>query len=87
MIETSKEWVFVFSFALVILMKIVCIILGYFIIRLGYQLIASGVKGEFKFSATLGEKFPRSQLRNVETDHNRSPGLTFVRIKSPIIDK
>ncbi len=39
---------------MVILMKIVCFILGYLTIRLGYELIASGVKGEFKFSAQPG---------------------------------
>ncbi len=70
MTEISAEWAFVFSFGLVILMKIVCFVLGYLTIRLGYQLIASGVKGEFKFSAKLG---------GVKTDlASVSPGLLFV---------
>lgn len=70
MIELSDEWAFVLSFGLVILMKIVCFVLGYLTIRLGYQLIASGVKGEFKFSAKLG---------GVKTDlASVSPGLLFV---------
>jgi len=68
--EISNQWAFVLSFALVILMKIVCFILGYLTIRLGHQLIASGVKGEFTFSAKLG---------GVKTDlASVSPGLLFV---------
>lgn len=51
-------------------MKIVCFILGYLTIRLGHQLIASGVKGEFKFSANLGGA--KADLASV------SPGLLFV---------
>ena len=51
-------------------MKIVCFILGYLIISLGYKLIVSGVKGEFKFSANLGGF--KTDLASV------SPGLLFV---------
>ena len=51
-------------------MKIVCFILGYLTIRLGYKLIASGVKGEFKFSASLGGV--KADLASI------SPGLLFV---------
>lgn len=61
---------FVICFGLVILMKIVCFTFGYMTIRLGYQLIASGVKGEFKFSANLGGA--KADLASV------SPGLLFV---------
>jgi len=50
----TPETVYLISFGMVILMKIVCFILGYLTVRLGYELIASGVKGEFKFSAQLG---------------------------------
>ena len=51
-------------------MKIVVFILGYLTIKLGYKLISSGVKGEFKFSANLG---------GVKTDlASVSPGLLFV---------
>ena len=50
----TPETAYLISFGMVILMKIVCFILGYLTIRLGYELIASGVKGEFKFSAQLG---------------------------------
>jgi hypothetical protein len=51
-------------------MKIVCFILGYLTIRLGHQLISSGVKGEFKFSASMGGA--KADLASV------SPGLLFV---------
>lgn len=68
--EITDEWAYVLSFALVILMKVICFILGYLTIRLGYKLISSGVKGEFKFSAKLG---------GVKTDlASVSPGLLFV---------
>ena len=51
-------------------MKIVCFILSYKIIKLGYTLISSGVKGEFKFSSNfIGFK---ADLASV------SPGLLFV---------
>lgn len=66
----SPEEAFVISFALLILMKIVCFILGYLTVRLGYQLIKSGVKGEFKFSASFGGS--KADLASV------SPGLLFV---------
>ncbi|KOS07947.1 hypothetical protein AM493_19215 [Flavobacterium akiainvivens] len=33
------------------IIKIVCFTLGFFTVKLGYQLIKDGVKGEFKFSA------------------------------------
>jgi hypothetical protein len=66
----TPEAAYLISFGMVILMKIVCFILGYFTVRLGYKLIASGVKGEFKFSAELG---------GVKTDlASVSPGLLFV---------
>ena len=66
----SAEVVFVISYGMAILMKIVIFILGYLTIRLGYKLIDSGVKGEFKFSAKLG---------GLSTDlASLSPGLLFV---------
>jgi hypothetical protein len=63
---------YLISFALVILMKIICFVLGYLTIHLGYRLIASGVKGEFKFSANLGGV--KADLVSV------SPGLLFVAL-------
>jgi hypothetical protein len=66
----TPEVAYLISFGMVIVMKIVCFILGYFTIRLGYKLITSGVKGEFKFSAKLGGA--KTDLASV------SPGLLFV---------
>lgn len=68
--KATLDATFVICFGLVVLMKIVCFILGYMTIRLGYQLIASGVKGEFKFSANVGGA--KADLASV------SPGLLFV---------
>lgn len=51
-------------------MKIICFILGYLTIRLGYKLIKSGVTGEFKFSTSLSSF--KADLASV------SPGLLFV---------
>jgi hypothetical protein len=69
-IETQALIAYVSTFGLIVLMKIVCFVLGYLTIRLGYELIASGVKGEFKFAATLGGA--KADLASV------SPGLLFV---------
>lgn len=69
-IETQSLIAYLVSLALVILMKSLCFILGYLTIRLGYELIATGVKGEFKFAASLsGAKADIVSL---------SPGLLFV---------
>jgi hypothetical protein len=66
----SPEEAFVATYALLVLMKIVCFILGFLTVRLGYQLIKEGVKGEFKFSASFGGS--KADLASV------SPGLLFV---------
>ena len=66
----TPEDVYLISFGLVILMKIVCFILGYKTVKLGYNLISSGIKGEFKFSSNfMGFK---ADLVSI------SPGLLFV---------
>ena len=66
----SPENLYLISFSLIILMKIVCFILSYKIIKLGYNLISAGVKGEFKFSSDfIGFK---SDLQSL------SPGLLFI---------
>lgn len=69
-VETQAFVAYLISLGLVILMKVVCFILGYLTVRLGYQLIASGVKGEFKFAASMGGL--KADLASV------SPGLLFV---------
>ena len=66
----TPESAYLISVGMVIVMKIVCFILGYLTIRLGYKLITGGVKGEFKFSAKLGGA--KADLASM------SPGLLFV---------
>jgi hypothetical protein len=39
---------------MLILMKIVVFVIGFFTIRMGYKLISAGAKGEFKFASTWG---------------------------------
>jgi hypothetical protein len=63
-------WQYIITVVLLVSMKIVCFLLGYLTIRLGYLLIASGAKGEFKFTASLGTF--KGNLVSV------SPGLLFV---------
>jgi len=56
--------------ALIVLEKIVCFIIGYLIVRLGYKLLISGIKGEFKFT---------SEYKGIKGGLiSSSPGLLFV---------
>jgi hypothetical protein len=70
MTSMTNELAFLSCYALIIAMKIVCFIIGYLIIRLGYNLISSGIKGEFKFSGKIGGY--KADLVSA------SPGLLFV---------
>lgn len=66
----TPESLYLISYSLVIIMKITCFTLGYKIIKLGYNLILAGIKGEFKFSSQfVGFKADLTSL---------SPGLLFV---------
>ena len=64
------ETAYLLTFAMIIVMKIVCFVLGYLIIKLGYNLIKSGVQGQFKFSTNFAGF--KADLASV------SPGLLFV---------
>lgn len=66
----TPETIFLTTFGLVVLEKVVCLILGYLTVRLGHQLIASGAKGEFKFTGRIAGA--KADLVSV------SPGLLFV---------
>jgi hypothetical protein len=68
--ETLAFVEFATSLFLIVLLKIVCFILGYLTVRLGQQLILSGAKGEFKFSARISGA--GADLVSV------SPGLLFL---------
>jgi hypothetical protein len=68
--QLTPEFLYLFSYSLAILMKIVCFIISYKVVKLGYQLISAGVKGEFKFSSNfIGFKADLASI---------SPGLLFV---------
>jgi hypothetical protein len=68
---------YVVSFALGVGMKVVCFIIGYLVVRLGYKLLLLGVTGQFSFSAKW-EKF-NVGLASV------SPGLLFVLLGCAVI--
>lgn len=73
----TAESTYLISFSLIVFEKIVCFILGYLTIRLGHHLIASGVKGEFKFS---------TKMRGASADlASVSPGLLFVLLGAMLI--
>ena len=69
-INLPESMVFLLAYALLIFMKIVCFVLGYLTIRLGYELIKSGATGAFQFSASWSGL--KADLRSI------SPGLLFV---------
>jgi len=71
------DYTLIISFGMGVFMKIVCFILGYLTIRLGYLLIASGARGEFKFSAKFAGI--KADLASI------SPGLLFVLLGTILI--
>lgn len=62
---------------LIICMKVVVFVTGYLIVRLGYNLILSGAKGEFKFKTKLLDF--QADLASI------SPGLLFVLLGTILI--
>lgn len=60
----------VIASSMVVFFKLIVIILGYKTIKLGYDLLLRGVKGEFKFSSEISGY--KADLRSA------SPGLLFV---------
>lgn len=66
----TEPHVLLFSNLMVMTMKVTIFIVGYLTVRLGYNLLLAGVKGEFKFSASFGGS--KADLASV------SPGLLFV---------
>ena len=68
---------YIVSLALGIGMKVVCFIIGYLIVHLGYKLLKLNVTGQFQFSGEWS-KF-KIGLASV------SPGLLFVLLGSAVI--
>jgi len=66
----TEQYVVLLSNVMVMAMKITIFVVGYLTVRLGYNLLLAGVKGEFKFSAKIGGS--KADLVSV------SPGLLFV---------
>ncbi|SEO59221.1 hypothetical protein SAMN05428947_10353 [Mucilaginibacter sp. OK283] len=58
-------------------MKVICFFLGYLIVKLGYNLINTGVKGEFNFT---------SEYKGIKAGLvSSSPGLLFVLLGTCLI--
>ncbi len=61
---------YITSLVTVLILKITVLIIGYLIVRLGYDLLVKGVKGEFKF---------KGNFSGVKADlASASPGLLFL---------
>lgn len=61
---------YLINMILVFIYKITTIIIGYFIIKLGYKLIRDGIKGKFKLSASYS---------GLKADlYSASPGILFI---------
>ena len=70
-------WFHVTTVGFLILFKIVVVIVGYFIARLGYDLLIKGVTGQFKFQANF---------KGRKADFvSASPGLFFILMATVMI--
>ncbi len=77
MIDIGERLTLIFSGAITTTFKLVVLVIAYKTIKLGYDLLIKGVKGEFKFSGEL-QGF-KADLRSV------SPGLLFVLLGCMVI--
>ncbi|SNY58601.1 hypothetical protein SAMN06297280_3444 [Arsukibacterium tuosuense] len=69
-LEIGERATLIIASGLVITFKLVVLLLAYKTIKLGYDLLLRGVKGEFQFSSDIGGH--KADLRSA------SPGLLFV---------
>jgi hypothetical protein len=75
--NNQVQIIFDVAVVLVFILKLTCFLLGYSIIRLGYQLMSEGVKGQFKFT---------SEFRGIKGGlASSSPGLLFVLLGTLLI--
>mgnify|MGYP001618178413 CR=1 FL=1 len=65
-----EHWLTVTNLSLIFLLKVLCFLLGYKIVRIGADLLREGVKGQFKFNAGLAGT--KADLASA------SPGLLFL---------
>ena len=70
MIEIGDKLSIIMAGTLVITLKLVVSIIAYKIVKLGYDLLLRGVKGEFQFSGQIASN--KADLKSA------SPGLLFV---------
>lgn len=74
---TSTQWLTVSAMILGVGLKIVCFTFGYFIVKIGAQLLRDGVTGEFKF---------KTRFTGISSDlASASPGLLFLVIGGGLI--
>ena len=66
----TTEWLTALNLVLLFGLKVTAFSLAYLVVKLGFRLLEAGVKGEFKFKASLAGL--RADLASV------SPGLLFV---------
>jgi hypothetical protein len=77
LLDSQAQLIFDADVVMVFLVKITCLILGYLVIKLGYNLIRDGVKGDFKFS---------SEFSGISGGlASSSPGLLFVLLGTILI--
>lgn len=76
-LEIGERAMLLVASSMVVLFKLVVIFIAYKIIKLGYDLLLRGVKGEFEFS---------SNINGVQADiRSASPGLLFILLGCMII--
>ena len=70
MIEIGPRLTVILSGSLITALKIIAVVVGYKIVKLGYNLLVKGIKGEFTFSG---------ELHGFTADlRSASPGLLFL---------
>lgn len=66
----QQFWLLLANLVGILVLKITLVVVSYLVIKMGYQLLVDGVKGEFKF---------KSEMSGVKADlASASPGTLFV---------
>lgn len=76
--ERSLAMQLLIPVASILIMKLVAMLIGYRIVKLGYDALLKGIKGEFDFGGKVTDKMEIKLL-------SASPGLFFVLFGSAII--
>lgn len=68
--QDQQFWLILANLSGLLIIKVLLILVAYFVIRMGYQLLVDGVKGNFKFN---------TELHGVKADLvSASPGTFFL---------